>query len=81
MGKKKKSSTEQMKEANQVILGGALTLQNMELLRPGALTPGSGAYYNAGYGTGAIAVNATLSDVAFKAIDNISKSGTKKKKK
>jgi len=78
---KKKSSNDQMKEANQVILGGALTMHNMQLLQPGALTPGSGAYLNAGLGTGQIMVQGILTDVAFKSIDNIYKSDKKKSKK
>jgi len=77
---KKKSSNDQMKEANQVILGSALTMTNMQLLQPGALTPGSGHLLNAGLGTGQVMVHGIMSDVAFKAIDNIHKSGKKKKK-
>jgi len=73
---KKKS----LKDANKVVLGGALTMTNMQLLQPGALHVGSGAMLNAGLGTGQVMVHGIMSDVAFKAIDNIGKSGKKKKK-
>lgn len=78
---KKKSYTKDMKDANQVILGGALTLHNMQLLQPGATCPGSGNLLNAGLGTGQVMVQGILTDVAFKSIDNIYKSGKKKRKK
>ena len=84
MVKKKKSYIKQMKDVNQVVLGGALVSANAQMLAPGALDWEHGhGLRDAGMGSLGVAIVAPMSGVAFQAIENISKPSKmfKKKKK
>jgi len=75
MVKKKKSTTDQFRDISQVAMGGGMT----GLMTPLISDPSACNIENAMQGSIGFAILAPTASIGFDAIDNISKSGKKKK--
>jgi len=77
MVKKKKSTTDQFRNISQVAMGGGM----VGLMTPLISNPSTGNIGNAMQGSIGFAILTPTASIGFNAIDNISKSVKKKKKK